>query len=431
MADTQIFPTSENMKRVYTMLDCINTVDIRNYLEKIYDNWKNIYPYFDRHDSKRNIDLRQSGIDLDDILSEYGEINNKNDKEILIREKIPKILENLQKIYGNNINIYLHNNNADSKSVGSTSNMGYTDGSCKIFAYIKKSTDNTKIQQTPKSELQHIRIFHCSEKKIRYCEENESGNAEDKVHLVNSNDYLVFDNFYNDHKFETNYVSFKEIDMRIRRKRERLEKKGKTPDEIEKKISDYKERVFSTEESKYNKHLYNYIYFEKEIEFYIKKTQSEYYKVTSNSNQKSYYRMIYYHLESVKSLDKMILQRLQLSHYRYFYSNHSWWRSITGFGTTTSDYYKKLDDFYKLIMGDLKSKPLNILEQFEQKFPKKINKLNNIISNFALKELYLHASNQPSEKDKVRAQKVKIENQEKIENIKKNMKKLWQTVKII
>ena len=81
----------------------------------------------------------------------------------------------------------------------------------------------------------------------------------------------------------------------------------------------------------------------------------------------------------------MFLQRLQLSKYGYFYSNHSWWRSITGFGTTTKQYFINLKETYNLVMGDLLNKPLEIKNRLEKEFPEKIFKLKTLITNFKIK----------------------------------------------
>ena len=46
MAETHIYPTYVNIEKVYRDLDNKNSVDIQNFIQKIYNNWINIYPYF-------------------------------------------------------------------------------------------------------------------------------------------------------------------------------------------------------------------------------------------------------------------------------------------------------------------------------------------------------------------------------------------------
>jgi hypothetical protein len=75
----------------------------------------------------------------------------------------------------------------------------------------------------------------------------------------------------------------------------------------------------------------------------------------------------------------MFLQRLQLSKYGYFYSTQSWWRWSTGFGSWTTTYYKLLKKNYILVMGDLLSKPADIIKRLEEDFPKKIKSLTEIV----------------------------------------------------
>ena len=67
------------------------------------------------------------------------------------------------------------------------------------------------------------------------------------------------------------FVIFKDSDLRIRRKIERLKKKNISQETIESIIFNYKNNTFKNNKNKYSKHLYNYIYFENEIKYYIEK----------------------------------------------------------------------------------------------------------------------------------------------------------------
>ena len=127
----------------------------------------------------------------------------------------------------------------------------------------------------------------------------------------------------------------------------------------------------------------------------------------------------------------MFLQRLQLLKYGYFYSTHSWWRSITGFGTTTKGYFVNLKETYNLIMGDLLSKPLEIKNRIEKEFPEKIFKLKHLITNFKLKEPYQEAGNQITEEEEANAQVIKINNEEQIGKIIIGLNDVWNVVKDI
>ncbi len=432
MSEAHIYPTYVNIEKVYRDLDNINSVDIRNFIQKIYNNWINIYPYFYSKELHRNIDLIKSGAYIDKLISECEEIDCMETKKKYITDKIRKAIKDLKNIYGNNVNIYLYNNNKDSKNVGRTANMDYTCGKCKIFAYIKKNANKEFVS---KNELEHIRIFYCSGGTIKYLKETESGDPEDpinkKIYFVKPEDFIVFDNFYKDFNFEEMFVTFKDSDLRILRKIERLKKNNVSQETIESIIFNYKNNTFKNNKDKYSKHLYNYIYFENEIKYYIEKTQEEYLKITLNHDDKSYYRLIYYHYESVKSLNKMFLQRLQLLKYGYFYSSHSWWRSITGFGTTTKGYFVNLKETYNLIMGDLLSKPLEIKNRIEKEFPEKIFKLKHLINNFKLKEPYQQASSQITEEEEANAQVIKINNEEQIGKIIIGLNHVWNVVKDI
>ena len=75
MAETHIYPTYVNIEKVYRDLDNKNSVDIRNFIQKIYNNWINIYPYFYSKELHRNIDLIKSGAYIDKLISECEEID--------------------------------------------------------------------------------------------------------------------------------------------------------------------------------------------------------------------------------------------------------------------------------------------------------------------------------------------------------------------
>tara|TARA_B100000963_G_C22618407_1_gene668609 strand:- start:551 stop:1888 length:1338 start_codon:yes stop_codon:yes gene_type:complete len=445
MAENLVEPTIPIMQQVYNELDTVNTVDIRNFIKDIYNNWINIYPYFYPLEVNKNVDLKKSGFDFEKSFKECSKIiemsNGEYRPEILpqkqeiFKEKIIEIIDELKKIYGKHVDIYLYNNNLDSRNVGRTAHMSshtneWANGGCKIFAYIKSNAANQEF--VTKNEMEHVRIFHCNSNKIFYLKEIESGTDEQnkQIYQVNPSDYLVFDNHFHETDTEVNYFKYRENDKRIKRKKERLKKINTPERDIQTIIDRYTRGMFQTQ-PEYDTHIYNYIYFEEEIKYYINKTRDEYLKITSNYKDKSYYRLIYYHLESVKSLDKMFLQRLQLSKLGYFYSKHSWLRSITGAGTTTSQYFELLNKNYTLIMGNLKSIPLNIINNIEEEFPKKINELDSLITSLRLREPYQRAANQMTEEDIARAEEINADNKAQIENIVESMKKVWDIVKDI
>ena len=79
----------------------------------------------------------------------------------------------------------------------------------------------------------------------------------------------------------------------------------------------------------------------------------------------------------------MFLQAIQLAKQGRFYSSHSWWRKWVG-GTWSETYFNILRNQYGEIMGDLKTRPLQIIKKLETEFPEEIDKLDKVINDFSL-----------------------------------------------
>ena len=389
MANTNIIPESYKIEKAFHELRFINTYAIREYISQIYNNWKNIYPYFDRANLQYNQDLLDSGNALRKLENELSEGND-------IRDKISTLKNNLQKKYTPNVNIYLYNNNKDSRT-GGWRHMYEGD----IYAYIKTGTSGQTVEKADKNELEPIIITYWTAEKIKYANLSDGNEYE-----VKKEDYLVLDNHYSVFTPEdcgtTETERFNKFNIKEKHML-RLAFKDRHPpwqrgfrvahDPITLGRNDLllpsrwarlsSEDLFPTEEDEYSNHYYNYIYFEEEIKYYLNKTQNEYGLVTSKSPNRSYYRLIYYYNESVKSLDKMFLQAIQLANQGRFYSSHSWWRKWVG-GTWSETYFNILRNQYGEIMGDLKTRPLQIIKKLETEFPEEIDKLDKVINDFSL-----------------------------------------------
>ena len=360
-ANTNNTPT-DNIVNALQALNYWNTLDLRDNIGKVSKNSQNISLYFQKSNFKDNQALIDSGLKLEKIERKLEKRNNIDEINNTVKAKLKDLLKELNKRYNPNDNIYLYNNNLDNRIVGrGTRRIGNVERG--IPARIKKAVVEGKRVEVPRHDLSRILIIYWSENRgIRYITEEQSLHLgkdqwERHAEYVNKNDYLVLDNHYTPSQNRNS---------------------GFDPfrfEEVEEEVYDEIEDVHYMT---YHKHLYSYIHFEEELKYYLNKVNGELENIKADNG--SYYRLIFYHYESVKTLDKMFLQRIQMSAHQEFFSAHSWFHArFSWFGTKSSKgYYNLLTKYYDGadgIMGDLKRWPRRIITKLETQFSERIERV--------------------------------------------------------
>ena len=446
-----------NIKDAIEKLDTINTIDIRDNINDLYHIWKDIHSYIDNTNDNRNRDLLDNGkiyaeikrfleeavVDNDAppiFPPEFDYVNANN----FVKSKIYESITHLQELYDPDVEIDLYDSNSvnESRQVGGAiGNMGKT---CCFYAYIKTADEEgKKVKKAHKNELEPIIITHWSEKKIEYQHMRDAEIYEETIAEVKKEDYLVLDNHYQEYKVDDcgtretqRFEKFNVKEKHIIRLRLSLQQRGLPKYDESNKVIGYNKvnsknvnkevDAHFKEERLYRIHLYNYMYFDKEFYYYLNKTRSEYELVTNLLPGRSYYRLIYYYYECVKTLDKKFLQRIQLSKNGHFYSGHSWWRSMFG-GSWSITYFNLLREQYAQIMGDLKSGPLQIIKKLEVEFLREITNMNKMRNNFNLQNP-LHIPGQKSVTED-QYNDIIVKNKKLIHNLRSSFEHLWNSVK--
>ena len=327
---------------------CKNTNDMNNKINTIIKKIENLYGPKAYYIYMRNnlIDIKHNYVyqnHLKNIKIKYMPSHERPLKKNIIYENYDNHKNNPYKIVGRRIKVLGQNNKHFSGKIinynksDNTHEIFYNDREKKKYILSEKEWFFEEDNDRGLVNWQFNTLDHVNNKTIKgyeYIEELEATKlvCDDKT-IIFDNDFVSFDNFNPDITIYTNY---------------------------------------------------DYILFEKELDHYIRLTNTLLREVqNSQTKERSFYCLLLSHYNSVKTLHKMFYQRLNYFIRGYVYYTGHWWSSLFGYSTTYTSYKLLLDCFNK-IMSPLLDEPYRLLNMLNENFYKRINIFKNEISNITL-----------------------------------------------